>query len=67
MIDDMENIKPIEEKIDFDAWYSMREKRIPTQHQKEILKADFKGRGLGQYESFADFDAALKKYGVKLA
>jgi hypothetical protein len=67
MIEDMEHVESIEEKVDFDAWYSMREKQIPVQHQKEILKADFKGRGLGQNESLSNFDGALKKYGVKLA
>lgn len=55
------------EKLDFDAWYVMREAKIPKAHHKEIIKADFKGRGLGQQESVNDFDAALKKYGVKLA
>ena len=54
------------QKVDFDAWFSMRGPKIPPQHHKEILKADFKGRGLGQCESLEDFDTALKKYGVKL-
>ena len=56
-----------EEKLDFDAWHCMREEQIPKAHHKEIIKADFKGRGLGQHESLEDFDAALAKYGVKLA
>jgi hypothetical protein len=55
------------EKVDFDAWFVMRENKIPPQHHKEIVKADFKGRGLGQCESLEDFDAALGKYGIKLA
>lgn len=53
-------------KFDFDAWYAMRGNKIPRQHHKEILKADFKARGLQQCESIEDFDAALEKYGVKL-
>ncbi len=56
-----------EEKVDFDAWFAMRSGKIPAQHHKEIIKADFKGRGLEQCESLSDFDAALRKYGVKLA
>ena len=53
-------------KVDFDVWYAMRGSKIPPQHHKEIIKADFKGRGLSQYENLQDFDAALGKYGVNL-
>lgn len=55
------------EKLDFDSWYAMNEDKIPGHHRKEIIKADFKGRGMKQEESSASFDAALRKYGVKLA
>ena len=61
---------PVEEvvaKVDFDVWHTLRKGSIPKQHHKEILKADFKARGLSQEESMADFDTALGKYGVKLA
>lgn len=54
-------------KVDFDAWFAMRGAKIPGRHHKEIIKADFKGRGLGQYESLQDFDKALKQYGINLA
>ena len=54
-------------KVDFDAWYATRAGRIPKQHHKEVIKADFKARGLGQAESLEAFDEALKKYGVKLS
>jgi hypothetical protein len=54
-------------KVDFDVWHTLRKGAIPKQHHKEILKADFKARGLSQEESMADFDTALGKYGVKLA
>lgn len=54
------------EKVDFDAWYALREGRIARQHHKEIIKADFRARGLSQHESMDDFDEALRKYGVKL-
>ena len=54
------------EKVDFDAWFALREPNIPEMHKKEIIKADFKGRGLGQNETIEDFDKALTIYGVKL-
>lgn len=54
-------------QLDFDAWYALRKPRIPKHHHKEILKADFKARGLGQQASMQDFDGALEKYGVKLS
>lgn len=56
-----------EPKVDFDAWFAMRGSKISKQHHKEIIKADFKGQGLGQHESLCDFDKALGKYGIKLA
>ena len=36
------------EKVDFDTWYSLRKDSIPKHHHKEIIKADFKGRGINQ-------------------
>jgi hypothetical protein len=54
------------EKMDFEAWFAMRESAIPRQHYKEIIRADFNGQGLSQCESQQDFDEALKTYGVKL-
>ena len=53
--------------MEFDEWYSLREKAIPRQHHKEILKADFKARKIPQMATQAQFDEALRKYGVKLA
>lgn len=55
-----------EEKVDFDSWFVMRGSQIPKHHHKEIIKADFMGRGLRQHESLQVFDAALNKYGIKL-
>lgn len=52
--------------IDFNVWYAMREKKIPAQHLREIIWADFKGQGLSNKETLATYDAALAKYGVKL-
>lgn len=59
--------KEVALKVDFDAWFAMRGSKIPKHHHKEVIKADFKGRGLGQYESLEDFDKALKQYGINLA
>lgn len=56
----------IDQKVDFEEWYAIRKALIPGQHHKEILKADFKGRGLGLCETIRSFDEALNKYGVKL-
>lgn len=53
--------------VDFDGWYGARASRIPAHHHKEILRADFKGRKVPVMASMADFDEALKKYGVRLA
>ena len=58
---------PAEEQYEFDAWYALREKKIPKHHYKEIIKADFKDRGLGAREGIKTFDAALEKYGLKLS
>lgn len=54
-------------KVEFDGWYAARASRIPAIHKKEILKADFKGRKVPMTATMAEFDEALKKYGVKLA
>lgn len=52
--------------VEFDVWFAMRSKQIPPQHLKEILQADFKGRGLSANETLEVFDKALVAYGVKL-
>ena len=60
--------KPVEEapRIAFSVWFAVREKRIPAQHMKEIVWADFKGQGLSSKETVATYDKALAKYGIKL-
>ncbi len=55
-----------EPKVQFDGWYALRSARIPAIHKKEILKADFKGRKVPMLATMAEFDEALKKYGVEL-
>ena len=55
-----------EPKIDFDSWYALRSKDIPPQHHKEILKVDFNARKVTDTATMAEFDNALKKYGISL-
>jgi hypothetical protein len=54
------------DKVDFDVWFALREKKIPTQHLREIIWADFRGRGLLAKETISTYDGALAMYGVKL-
>ena len=54
-------------KVEFDGWWAARSGVIPAVHKKEIIKADFKGRKVSMVSTMADFDEALKQYGVKLA
>lgn len=56
-----------EQLVLFDAWYAMRANMIPSKHMKEIIRADFMGRGLTNKETVKKYDAALEKYGVKLS
>ncbi len=56
----------LEQKIDFESWFAMRKKDIPTQHREEIIRADFKARKLPGVATMAEFDDALKKYGIRL-
>lgn len=56
-----------EELVEFDSWYATRSNRIPNHHMKEILAADFKGRGLSMQETMEKFDKALCHYGIKLS
>lgn len=52
--------------VSFDSWFHQRSAKIPKQHLKEIIKADFTSRGLGKEASMEEYDNALKLYGVKL-
>jgi hypothetical protein len=54
------------QKMEFETWFAMREKAIPQQHRREILKADFKAQGVKTLSTMSEFDKALKKYGVVL-
>jgi len=68
----MENEKRVEvpviadKVVSFDSWYHQRSTKIPKQHLKEIIKADFTSRGLDKEATMEEYDKALKLYGVKL-
>lgn len=57
---------PKEPMMDFDTWFAVRQGDIPDHHRKEVLKADFKARGLKHQETLEIFDMALKLYGVNI-
>jgi hypothetical protein len=65
-VEEAQNIVVEEPQVDFDAWFAAREAKIPPQHRKEILKADFKARGVPTIATMSAFDEALRKYGVTL-
>ena len=52
------------DKISFDQWWIMINKRFAAKPwMKEILRADFNGRGLSENESKEAFDNGLKACG----
>ena len=63
-------VKPVieaDKKISFDQWWMIVNKRVSLPYwQKEVILADFKGRGLSKLESEKSFDDALKMFGIKL-
>lgn len=65
-IDEIPEVSVDEPLVEFDAWYASRSSRIPLHHHKEIIKADMKARKTPMVATMAAFDAALKKYGIKL-
>ena len=62
----MKKVEKVDETISFDAWWMLRSPKIPRKHMKEIISADFKGRGLEGKQKAEDFDKALAAYGLKL-
>lgn len=56
----------VDEKVHFEQWYAIRSEQIPPQHYKEIILADFKGRKVAIESTMAEFDDALRKYGIEL-
>jgi arginine/lysine/ornithine decarboxylase len=67
MNEQMEDVAPLQPKIDFDAWWALVENKIPTHHNREVIKADFRGRGLSSQETMQAYNEALGKYGLKLS
>jgi hypothetical protein len=54
------------EAIGFEVWFTLRSDKIPKHHYREILKADFNSQGVPAKATMAQWDAALKRYGVAL-
>jgi hypothetical protein len=55
-----------EPSMDFESWFVLRREDIPTHHHEEIIRADFNARKVPGMATVAEFDAALKKYGIEL-
>ena len=68
MVKKREDIQPVANamRVDFDAWWAINENKIPVQHRKEIVLADFRARGLSLKETLQSYNEGLKRYGVKL-
>jgi hypothetical protein len=55
-----------QEVITFEDWWLMREQQLnKPYHYKEILRVDFKARGLGKKELLEKWDWAAKQFGLK--
>ena len=52
--------------VEFDVWWMDVNRRVTLkQWMKEIVKVDFKSRGLNNKEKLERFDDALRVFGVK--
>lgn len=56
----------VDKNVSYDSWYHQRKHKIPKQHRKEIIWADFKSRGVKEQATVGEFDKALELYGVRL-
>ena len=55
-------------KMSFDQWYASTSSKFNAKvHKKEVIKADFLGRGLSKEEEKSAYDKALELYGIKLS
>lgn len=52
--------------VSYNSWYHQRKHKIPKQHVKEVIWADFVARGVKDLATVEEFDKALELYGVKL-
>lgn len=59
-------VQKLSPAVSFDVWWAITSKKIPAQHKKEIIAADFKARGLSNNETLSAFNTALDKYGVNI-
>jgi hypothetical protein len=56
-----------EGKISYNQWWILVNKKKPMRaHMKEVLKADFKGRGVGDKETQEAYDDALRAFGISI-
>lgn len=54
-------------EISFDQWWMLVNRKITIPHYvKEIIRVDFKARGLKDKELEAKFDKALELFGYKI-
>jgi hypothetical protein len=60
--------QPVEEqKISFDLWWAEVNKKLNLPaYLKEIIWADFKGRGLKKDEAAAKYNDAIRLFGYKV-
>lgn len=55
-----------DDSVDFDTWWMDVNRRVKMKPwMKEIVQADFKGRGLSKRESLEKFDESLRLFGIK--
>ena len=62
-------IPPVGEEpvISFDAWWAVIVRKIDIRPSyKEVIAADFRGRGLGKTATASAYDKALELYGIKI-
>ena len=56
-----------DERISFDQWWMTLVRKIDMRPAyKEVIKADFRSRGLGDKAMHTEYDKALELYGIKL-
>lgn len=55
------------ETVNFDQWWANRSSAIKlASHMKEIMRADFKGRGLENLNTMEKWDWAAKQFGLNI-
>lgn len=55
------------EVVNFDHWWASRSSTVKlAPHMKEIVHADFKGRGLEQLNTMEKWDWAARQFGLNI-